>query len=141
MTQLSPHFSLAELTVTSHGDLGNEPNEEAVEHLTIVAENLEHVRALLGNLPVTINSGYRSPAVNAAVGGVSDSAHLTGYAADFVCPEFGTPLDICRFLSGSDIRFDQVIEEGAWVHISFAPTRRQQVLTKKPAGGYRLGLP
>lgn len=145
MTQLSPHFSLAEMTATSHRNLDNTPTPEIVATLADTAQRLETVRSLLGH-PIHVNSGYRSPAVNSAVGGVSDSAHMTGHACDFICPDFGAPLDICRRLatthaSQGGIPFDQVIEEGTWVHISFAPTMRGQVLTKNPEGGYFTGLP
>lgn len=140
MTALSPHFSLEELTATSHRELDNTPTPEIVAALTDTAQRLEAVRKLLRQ-PMHVNSGYRSPAVNAAVGGVADSAHMSGRACDFICPGFGTPLDICRALQASGIPVDQIIEEGTWVHISFAPTMRHQVLTKKPGGGYYTGLP
>ena len=54
---------------------------------------------------------------------------------------FAAPLGICRVIAGSALKFDQLIEEGTWVHISFAPAMRRQVLTKNPAGGYYRGLP
>lgn len=146
MTQLSANFSLEELTATSHRELDNTPSADVIAVLTDTATHMELVRARLGNLPIHVNSGYRSAAVNAAVGGVANSAHLTGHACDFVCPQAGDPLLICRILSAPydglpPIAFDQVIEEGTWVHISFAQPMRQQVLTKNPAGGYRAGLP
>jgi zinc D-Ala-D-Ala carboxypeptidase len=141
VTQLSPHFSLEELTATMHRELDNTPSPDVVIALSDTALRLEAVRQLLGNSPLHVNSGYRSPAVNAAVGGVAGSAHLSGHACDFVCPPFGDPIDICRHLSASALEFDQVIEEGAWVHISFAHPMRREVLTKNPAGGYRPGLP
>jgi len=140
MTALSAHFSLEEMTITSHRDLDNTPSAEIVTALTDTAQHMEAVRTLLGQ-PIHVNSGYRSPAVNKAVGGAANSAHMSGHACDFICPAFGSPLAICRALVASGIKFDQVIEEGTWVHISFAPTWRQQVLTKNPAGGYYTGLP
>ncbi len=78
--------------------------------------------------------------MNAAVGGAENSAHMTGHACDFICPGFGTPLEVCRKLQASGIRFDQVIQEGTWTHISFAPTMRGQILTKAANGGYTTGL-
>lgn len=137
MDSLSPHFTLAEMTATSHGP--NVPPPEAVEHLQVTAAGMEQIRGLLGDRPIHVNSGYRSSAVNAAVGGVATSAHLTGYACDFVCPGFGTPLEICHVLATSPLKFDQLIQEGTWVHVSFAPTMRQEVLTKD-GGGYAQGL-
>lgn len=141
MTQLSPHFSLEELIATSHRELDNVPPAPIAQVLADTALHMEAVRSLLGDGSIHVNSGYRSAAVNAAVGGVADSAHLTGHACDFICPSFGEPIDICRHLVASKIEFDQVIEEGTWVHISFDPRMRREVLTKNPAGGYRTGLP
>ena len=67
-----------------------------------------------------------------------DSAHIDGYAADFVCPSFGTPADIARAIVASGLVFDQCIQEGTWVHISFDPRARQQALTATfGAGGAR----
>lgn len=139
MTPLTPHFTLEEMTATSHGP--NAPPPEVVTILgTVTASGMEQVRSLLGDRPIHVNSGYRCPAVNAAVGGVPTSAHLTGYACDFVCPGFGTPLEICDTLSTAPLKWDQIIQEGTWVHISFAPTMRQEVLTKDAHGGYQQGL-
>ena len=137
---LSPHFTLAELTATTHVEIDNTPPSAIVANLAITAAGLEQVREILGNLPLTISSGYRSRALNAAVGGVSDSAHLTGWAADFVCPAFGDPLAICRRLASSPLKFDQLIEEGTWVHVSFAPTMRHQLLTRDGPGRYIDGV-
>lgn len=141
MTLLSPHFDLAEFTTSqtaSRQGLDNTPPPEVLEHLRQTAAHLEIVRAWLGK-PMLISSGYRSPAVNEAVGGVPSSAHVKGWAVDFICPGFGPPLTVCRALERSGIAFDQVIEEGTWVHISFDPRMRGQVLTRAP-GGYTPGL-
>lgn len=101
---------------------------------------MEAVRRLLGDQVITVSSGYRSPALNRAVGGARRSAHLTGHAVDFNCYGFGAPRAVCRAVAGSDLAFDQLIEEGTWVHISFDPRLRRQVLTKRAGGGYALGL-
>jgi zinc D-Ala-D-Ala carboxypeptidase len=138
---LSEHFSLAELTISqtaSRLNLDNTPGPGTLEHLKVLAQTLEKVRALLGK-PLLINSGYRSIAVNRAVGGVGTSAHCLGYAADFICPAFGTPLDIAKALAASDLKWDQVIEEHTWLHISVDPRMRQQVLTMRD-GRYVVGL-
>jgi hypothetical protein len=95
---------------------------------------------ILGDHVVTVNSGYRSPEVNRAVGGARNSAHLSGHAVDFVCRRFGSPRTICKALAASTLVFDQLIEEGRWVHISFDPRNRSQVLTKARGGGYVAGL-
>lgn len=131
MTQLTAHFSLDELTFSSTAQrlgIDNKPDLETVARLTKLAMGLEQIRALLG-APLHIDSGYRCPALNKAVGGVANSAHLDGYAADFVCPDYGSPLQIARAVAGSGIAFDQCIQEGTWVHVSFDPRARRQALT------------
>lgn len=130
--KLTPHFSLAELTFSATAQrkqINNTPPPVIVQNLHLLAAGLEDVRTALGNLPLRINSGYRCPALNRAVGGARLSAHMSGHAADFVCPDFGSPLEIVRALAKSDIAFDKLIQEGTWVHISFAPAGRRQLLT------------
>jgi hypothetical protein len=73
--------------------------------------------------------------LNKAVGGAFNSAHLSGYAVDFVCPDFGTPQKIAKHLADNLESFDQIIFEGTWVHISFAPAERKQLLTAHFGGG------
>lgn len=133
--QLTPHFSLAELTVTKT-KLDNTPSKEIIEVLRTTAFYMEKVRELLGNVAITINSGYRSPDVNRAVGGTSNSSHTYGYAVDFTA--YGhTPLTISNILSKSSLKFDQLICEGVskdnpngkWVHISFDPKGRRNILS------------
>lgn len=126
------HFSLAELSHSATAErmgIDNTAPHNVIEPLYILAVGLEQVRKLLGNHPLHIESGYRCHALNAAVGGSSNSAHMQGYAADFKCAAYGIPLDIAHAIVGSDIQFDQLIQEGTWVHISFAPAMRRDVLT------------
>jgi len=139
--RLSPHFTLAELTVTKTG-LDNTPTDVILDRLFYLAYYMEGVREVLRNKPITVTSGWRSVAVNAAVGGVSNSDHLGGYVCDFKCPAFGSPYDICQEISRSRIKFDQLIQErGVWVHISFAPSMRRQMLTLPRTGNkYLTGL-
>jgi hypothetical protein len=138
MTHLSAHFTLSELTVTDT-DEDNTPSSIALKRLTGTARHMEAVRALLKK-PIIVNSGYRSPAVNKAVGGSPTSAHALGYAVDFVCSDFGDPMAICRAIAASDIAFDQLIlERNLWVHISFDPRMRHQVLSYV-GGTYVAGL-
>lgn len=144
MTQLSPHFSLAEMTTTSTG-IANIPTGVLLQNLTYTAQQMEKVRAILGQ-PISINSGFRCDAVNRAVGGVTTSAHSFGFAVDFVCPAFGTPYDVCAKLIAAGMKFDQLIhEKRRWIHIGFGTKagigHRQQVLTLPPVGGrYQPGL-
>jgi uncharacterized protein YcbK (DUF882 family) len=127
--KLSTHFTLAELTVTSR-KIDNTPNSSQIKTLTSTAQSLEKVRELLGK-PIKVNSGYRSPSVNKAVGGSPTSAHVLCYAVDFVCPDFGSPKEICAAINKAGIKYDQLILEPSWVHISFDPRMRQQYLIKK----------
>ena len=80
MIKLSEHFTFAEMTRTNTR-IENVPNEAQVENLKRLCNWLERLREKVGN-PIIINSGYRSEAVNKAVGGVKSSNHLTGCAAD-----------------------------------------------------------
>lgn len=140
--QLTEHFTLQELTVTSHRNIDNTPPPETVDKLRATARGLEHVRLLLG-APVLVTSGYRCPDLNDLVGGSQNSQHMRGEAADFVAPSYGLPLAVCRAIEASDIRFDQLIWEGTWVHISFVEDKkpRRSVLTWIKGKGYSDGLP
>ena len=80
--KLSEHFSLAEMTKTSAKGIDNTPSHAAVLNLKNLCENwLEPLRQRY-NKPILINSGFRSEAVNKAIGGVKGSNHLTGCAVD-----------------------------------------------------------
>jgi zinc D-Ala-D-Ala carboxypeptidase len=128
--KLSENFDLSEFTesqVALRRGIDNRPSSSIIANLKITAEGLEQVRALL-NAPIIISSGYRCPALNFAVGGSMKSAHISGFAADFIAPKFGTPKQIVQKIQQSEIKYDQLIHEGTWVHISFAPTMRQQTL-------------
>lgn len=130
--KLSEHFTLDELIwsdTAARLRIDNAPDPIATSHLVAFADGLENVRSILGGRPIRINSGYRCEQLNRAIGGARNSAHLIGYAADFTCREFGAPLQIVRALQQGSIDFDQVIQEGSWVHVSFAPMSRRQVLT------------
>lgn len=139
--KLTPHFTLEELTITNTS-LDNTPSKEVLEILRTTAFYMEQVRELLGNVSIKVNSGYRSPEVNAKAGGAKTSAHLLGYAVDFTASGH-TPLTISNVLAKSNLKFDQLIYEGTWVHISFDPKMRREVLTAHRNGGtttYTKGL-
>lgn len=131
--QLSPHFTLSELTVSENArrlGLSNDPPPEIRARLKTVAAQLERVRVLLGGNAMRVTSAYRSAAVNRAANGAKASAHLAGWAVDFQCPGFGSPLEVAERIARSDLTFDQLIHEfGVWVHISFDPRRRGEILT------------
>ena len=139
--QLTEHFYLDEFTrseIASRKGIDNTPNDETVANLTELAHSLERVRALLGK-PIFITSGYRSPKVNAAVGSHPGSAHIRGYAADFICPPY-TPKEICQKIAESGIAFDQCIHEfHSWCHFSVDPKMRKMLLTID-RNGQRIGL-
>lgn len=148
--QITENFTLSELTHSNTAvarKISNEPNLTHKNNLIASAINLwQPVRELLGK-PMIINSGYRSAAVNRAVGGSQTSAHSHGFAIDFVCPKFGSSTDIAKFLVAElpkrGIKFDQLILEfpgqaGSWIHLGYkngAGQQRGQVLTAKKVGG------
>jgi hypothetical protein len=126
---LTEHFSFEELTRTRQVELQDANRKEARDYfdrLKLVAEMLEVIRATFGTVRVT--SGFRGPALNAAVNGSSRSQHSKGEAADFVCPAV-TVDDLHRWIVvESGIPFGQCILEkppgSAWIHISLgAPYR------------------
>ena len=113
MNPLTPHFSLEELTfseVALRQGIDNTPTTEQVLNLKrLCQELLEPVRSLL-NVPMHINSGFRSPKVNAAVGGAHGSAHLAGLAADFI--PIGLDLSVVFDMLRTRVEFpiDQVLD-------------------------------
>jgi zinc D-Ala-D-Ala carboxypeptidase len=121
---LSAHFALDEMTISQTAtrlDLDNTPDERQTDNLRRLCETLEQVRSVLGK-PITINSGFRSAAVNQAVGGVPTSEHCDGRAADIICPAYGNPYHVAVAIANAGIEFNQlIIEYGRWVHISVPP--------------------
>ncbi len=130
---LTTNFTLKELTVTDTG-IENTPNAEEYKNLVKLALNLEKVRVAVGNRRIKVTSGFRCKEVNDKVGGTKTSAHLYGHAADIQVSRLPIA-EVVRIIIESDIKFDQVIEEyrgeKTWVHISFDPRLRQQVLLYK----------
>jgi len=129
---MSKHFTLAELCrsqIAAAKHIDNTPPPDIAKNLAILADELDQIRELLGNHPIRITSGYRCPALNRLVSGAKHSAHLQGWAADFICPNFGNTIDIVRAIVASDAQFDKIVNEGTWVHISFDPRARRIALT------------
>lgn len=146
--QLTDHFSLEELIASEtavRAGIDNNPPESIVANLRVLAAGLELVRAALGGRPIHLNSGFRCAALNAAVGGARNSMHMRGLAADILCPQFGSPLEVCRAIVAAKVPTDQVIHEfGKWCHVSFAAAGakpRGELLTIASAlRGYETGL-
>lgn len=143
MFALSQHFTLEEFTrseTATRLGIVNKPPSYIVDRLFLTADYLESVRHILGDNPIRITSGYRSPELNVAVGGTRSSAHCFGYAVDFVCPAFGSPVDIAKRLLVEMRRYDQMIFEETWIHLSFDARNRRQVLTKRSGEPYLNGI-
>ena len=129
---LSPHFTLDELTHTDHRELDNTPNQDEISNLQRLANFLEEVKTVLGGKPIMVNSAFRSKQVNDAVGSKDTSQHRIGCAADIRVPSM-TPNEVVRAVIASGIGYDQVIREfDRWTHISIpnqeGGTPRKQAL-------------
>lgn len=132
---LSPNFTMDELTKTSQ-PFANVPGPvETAKLRTLCEKVLEPIRAHFGK-PVRVNSGYRSPRVNAAVGSKSTSQHMLGEAADIEIDGVSNA-DLAKWIR-DNLKFDQVILEAyrpgvagsGWVHVSYRVGRlRQSALT------------
>ena len=147
MTQLTEHFTLAEMIVSPTAKklgIPNTPTPAHIENMRYCCEKiLEPVRAKFG--PVTINSSYRAPLVNKAVGGSATSQHVNGQAIDFEVK--GVDNKKVADWVADNLEFDQVILEfyaagdknSGWVHASIKKeggNRKQRlVATKSKAGG------
>lgn len=140
--RLSTHFTLQELTVTGTG-LPNIPNAIELEYLRALCGSILQPLRESVNAPIVVSSGYRSQAVNRAVGGAANSQHTLGQAADFTVAGMSTRQTVER-IQFLKLPFDQVIEEfGRWVHVSIGPKHRRQVLTARRVDGrtrYLAGL-
>ena len=137
---LSEHFSLAEMCKTEV-KLKNVPNEAQVKNLKRLCGWLEMLRSEWnkrygeGNDPIIINSGYRSPAVNKAVGGVATSNHLTGCAADIRVAGIEQLIRYATILldisNESQEDFDELLIERSpkgtyWLHFAVRPSNNRR---------------
>lgn len=128
---LSAHFGLDEMvsSVTAIArKIDNRPSPEIIENLKKQCEGMEQIRSIL-RFPIKVNSGYRCAELNKMVGGAASSAHMRGFATDFTCAQFGTPFEIVKKLIEVGLKFDKLICEGSWVHVSFDPQMRGITLT------------
>ena len=135
-TNLTPHFTLAELTVTSHRQFDNIPNADEIANLTRLALFLELVKTKLGGKPIMVNSAFRSKQVNDAVGSKDTSQHRLGCAADIRVPGM-TPNEVVEAIMSFGLYYDQIIREfDSWTHVSIPNTpgllpRRQALIIDK----------
>lgn len=138
--QLSKNFSLDEFVVTATG-IENVPGEKEIANLKLLCEKiLQPLRDAVGQ-PIIISSGFRSKAVNAAIGGSSStSQHMTGQAADFHIPGM-TNQQIIDLIRKLRLPYDQVIDEQLlgkfWVHVSYKENPRLQWLTARDVSATR----
>lgn len=129
MEKITENFTLEELTHTNTR-LNNTPTEAQREALRLLAVNvLQPLRDLYGD-SITVNSGFRSFAVNKAIGGSSTSQHQKGEAADITCDDNRKLFEIIM----ENLKFDQLINENnySWIHVSYSATKnRGQILEYK----------
>ena len=129
MTKLSEHFTLSEMCKTHVKGFNNIPNGAQRDNLKRLCGWLEELRQEWGNEPIIINSAFRSPSINKAVGGVPTSNHLTGCAADIRVLGMEQALRYAVLLLDIADRqkkdFDEMILERSknsiWLHFAVRP--------------------
>jgi hypothetical protein len=136
---LSENFTLEEMTFSEaalRNHIDNTPPNEVLMNLRRLALFLEDVRKLLDK-PIHINSAYRSPLANEAVGGKKTSQHCRGAAADIKVKGM-TPDQVVKAIIKSGLPYDQVIREfDSWTHVSIsngkdiAPRKQALIIDKK----------
>lgn len=131
--QLTPHFSLYEMTVTGNAELQEANRAEALKYLPSIQATAELLERIRDGRPLKVNSAFRSAALNKATAGSSPtSQHPMGQAADIHRPgqdPLETFREILEQLKREKIAFGQLIHESArrdygtvsWVHISLGP--------------------
>lgn len=151
--RLSKNFTLAEFTKSQTAErkgIDNTPNEEHLENAKELFENVvQKVRDNFG--PTVLNSGYRGPELNKAVGGSATSQHCHGQAADIEVPGVANA-DLAEWIK-ENCDFDQLILEfytigvpdSGWVHVSYKSdgSNRKSILTAMRENGktvYKQGL-
>jgi hypothetical protein len=148
---LTKNFTLSELTKSETAlrkGLNNEPNQEIISALQLLAVTvLQPVRDHYGK-GVKVNSGYRSPEVNASVGGSKTSDHCKGQAADIEIPGVANA-ELAEYIK-ERLQFTQLILEfytpgvpdSGWVHVSYDPANlKKQVMTAVRRDGKTVYLP
>lgn len=135
--KLSDHFTLNEFTYSDTAraqGIDNSVHSDAVlMNLKALCHNvLEPLRLRYGK-PIRISSGYRCPKLNKAVGGVASSQHVVGQAADLNVGSREENARLFELIQDMKLPFDQLIDEYgmAWVHVSYSPRRRRQVIRQR----------
>lgn len=131
---VSPHFSLAEVLTTNRPALQTTLMSFELKNVMLMASIMESVRAILQR-PIVVNSWFRSPALNRAVGGVQTSAHLKGFAVDFNV----SPAEFRRVAQSESFFYDQAIyyTSQSFMHLGIRldengfPENRRQIIYKK----------
>ena len=134
---LSKNFTLAEMTFSQTAQrlgINNTPNQSHINKMkSLCTHILQPLRDNLG-VPIKVTSGYRSPALNKAIGGSQTSQHSNGEAVDIVVNGM-TPRQVCLKIIELKLPFDQLIlEYDSWVHVSYSPRHRRQKLTINKSG-------
>lgn len=128
------YFTIKELiksTTATAKKIDNTPTKEVEDNLTkLVDKILDPLREAYGK-PIKVNSGYRCPKLNRAVGGSATSQHVLGQAADITGGSKSENKILFDLIKSLKLPFDQLIWEngGVWVHVSFGPRNRRQVLS------------
>jgi len=145
--KLSGNFTLGEMVKSQTAlrkGIDNTPEPEHIANMKAVCMNiLEPVREFFG-LPIIPSSGYRSKALCRAIGSSEESQHAKGEAVDFEVAGIDN-YELARWISGN-LAFDQLILEyysggnSGWVHCSYVPNGRKEVLTMSRQKGYQRGL-
>jgi len=155
MTNLTPNFTLEELTHTDHRELDNTPTTtekciidgkevlvNAYENLPRLANFLEQLKVILGGKPIMVNSAFRSEAVNTAVGSKNTSDHRRGCAADIRVPGM-TPDEVVKAIIASELPYQQVIREfDRWTHVAITtnesdvPKKSKLIIDKQGTRAY-----
>lgn len=124
------YFTIEELTRSTTAqlrDIDNTPSQQVIENLTALVDNvLDPLRAAWGK-PIHVNSGYRCPALNKALGGVPASQHMKGEAADITAGNRTSNRKLYSLLRNLELPVDQAINEHdfQWIHISYGPRHRR----------------
>lgn len=132
---MGKYFTIDELcksdTAKKKG-INNTPTAEIKQKLEVlIDELLDPVREAWGK-PIRVNSGYRCAKLNKAVGGVANSQHMKGEAADLNAGSVALNKQLFELIR-TRYEYDQLIDEAnyAWVHVSYVRKNRKQVLHLK----------